>query len=55
MAEPKKRGRPLSTEPPVKKIGISVKPSVLEKIDKDRGTIPRSPFLLNKAGYGGKP
>lgn len=52
MTEKRKPGRPKGIEPPKRTISIMVGAKTLEKIDKDRGAIKRSPFILKKAGYG---
>ncbi len=48
----RKPGRPKKPGGPVIKLSISIPPKTLEAIDKARGRMNRSKFLLTKAGYG---
>ena len=48
----RKPGRPKGTNPPAIKTSIAIPVKTFEKIEKDRGDVSRSKFLLKKAGYG---
>ena len=53
MTTKRKPGRPKKPGGPAIKLSISIPPKTLEAIDRARGRMNRSKFLLTKAGYGG--
>ena len=52
--EKRKPGRPKGKHPPAVKFSISAHHLDFADIEKNRGKMSRSKFILNKAGYGVK-
>ena len=54
MTTKRKPGRPKGPNPPAKKTSITIPVKTLAAIDKARGRMSRSKYILTKAGYGGE-